>query len=170
MGIPVKCDEPEYINVARGYYRPKGIDPARSLVQGNATAIDLDTPPVMAVPCPWGHAACLGGRDHGNASCEMGHYGVFCANCEQGWYRGSDRCRLCPDVTARAFAVTALIIVLGVVILVFMALYLRTASTSTTGSHVFLGGCCPAIARTLARLPPSTHRQVCHPCFRLPTP
>ena len=97
MGIPVKCEDPKHINVARGYYRPEGIDPARSLMQGNGTVIDLDRPPVMAVPCPWGHAACLGGIEHGNASCEEGHHGVFCASCEQGWYRSSDRCRLCPQ-------------------------------------------------------------------------
>jgi hypothetical protein len=38
--------------------------------------------------------------------------------------------------------------------------YLRTATTSSTGSHVLLGGCCPPLARLLARLPPSTPRQV----------
>ena len=160
MGIPVKCGDPRYIDVAQGYYRPEGIDPARSLMQGNETAIDLDVPPVMAVPCPWGLASCLGGRHHGNASCEEGHYGVFCASCEQGWYRSSDRCRLCPQDTLRAIAVTAIIVGVSTIVLVLMALYLRTASTSTNGSHVFLGDCCPTLARTLARLPPSTHRQV----------
>ena len=160
MGIPVKCGDPRYIDVAQGYYRPEGIDPARSLMQGNETAIDLDVPPVMAVPCPWGLASCLGGRNHGNASCEEGHYGVFCASCEQGWYRSSDRCRLCPQDTLRAIAVTAIIVGVSTIVLVLMALYLRTASTSTNGSHVFLGDCCPTLARMLARLPPSAHRQV----------
>ena len=160
MGIPVKCGDPRYIDVAQGYYRPEGIDPARSLMQGNETAIDLDVPPVMAVPCPWGLASCLGGRNHGNASCEEGHHGVFCASCEQGWYRSSDRCRQCPQDMLRAIAVAAIIVGVSTIVLVLMALYLRTASTSTTGSHVFLGDCCPTLARTLARLPPSTHRQV----------
>lgn len=40
------------------------------------------------------------------------------------------------------------------------ATYLRTAVTSSTGSHVVLGGCCPPLARLLARLPPSTPRQL----------
>ena len=171
MGIPVKCEDPKFINVARGYYRPEGIDPARSLMQGNGMVIDLDTPPVMAVPCPWGHAACLGGIEHGNSSCEEGHHGVFCASCEQGWYRSSDRCRLCPQDTARAIAVTAIITAVGATILLLMALYLRTASASATGSHVFLGDCCPIFARMLARMPPSTHRQVTrHPCRRRALP
>ena len=170
MGIPVKCEDPKHINVARGYYRPEGIDPARSLMQGNGTVIDLDRPPVMAVPCPWGHAACLGGIEHGNASCEEGHHGVFCASCEQGWYRSSDRCRLCPQDTLRAIAVTAIIVGVSTIVLVLMALYLRTASISTTGSHAFLGDCCPTVARTLARLPPSTHRQVGPPPLPVPCP
>ena len=36
--------------------------------------------------------------------------------------------------------------------------YLRT--TSSTGAHVVLGGCCTPLARLLARLPPSTPRQI----------
>ena len=149
MGIPVKCGDPRYIDVAQGYYRPEGIDPARSLMQGNETAIDLAVPPVMAVPCPWGLASCLGGRNHGNASCEEGHHGVFCASCEQGWYRSSDRCRLCPQDTLRAIAVTAIIVGVSTVGWSY-GLYLRTASTSTNGSHVFLGDCCPTRANTRA--------------------
>ena len=48
---------------------------------------------------------------------------------------------------------------------------LRTASASATGSHVFLGDCCPIFARMLARMPPSTHRQVTrHPCRRRALP
>ena len=39
-------------------------------------------------------------------------------------------------------------------------LYLRTATTSSTGSHVFLGDCCPPLARLIASMPPSSHRQI----------
>ena len=39
-------------------------------------------------------------------------------------------------------------------------LYLRTATTSSTGSHVFLGDCCPPLARLIASMPPSAHRQI----------
>ena len=38
--------------------------------------------------------------------------------------------------------------------------YLRTATTSSTGAHVVLGGCCTPLARLLSRLPPSTPRQI----------
>ena len=40
------------------------------------------------------------------------------------------------------------------------AAYLRTATTSSTGAHVVLGGCCMPLARLLSRLPPSTPRQI----------
>jgi len=40
------------------------------------------------------------------------------------------------------------------------AAYLRTATTSSTGAHVVLGGCCTPLARLLSRLPPSTPRQI----------
>jgi hypothetical protein len=166
MGIPVRCGDATSINVAPGHYRPefddKGnrIDAAVSLLQSNASYINLDVPPVMAVPCPWGEASCKGGKDWGDLSCVEGHHGVFCASCDQGYYRGSDNCRLCPQNAGRAVATTALIIFVGAVGLTLMAIYLRTASTSSTGSHVFLGDCFPTVARTLARMPPSTHRQI----------
>ena len=48
----------------------------------------------------------------------------------------------------------------GILGLFAAATYLRTAVTSSTGSHVLLGGCCPPLARLLARLPPSTPRQI----------
>jgi hypothetical protein len=166
MNIPVKCGDPRFIDVAPGYYRPEfddegsRVDAAVSLLQSNLSRIDLGIPPVMAVPCPWGEASCKGGKQWGDASCVEGHFGPFCSSCKEGYYRGSDHCRLCPKNAGRAFATAALIIIVGAVGLTLMAIYLRTASTTSTGSHVFLGECFPAVARTLARMPPSTHRQI----------
>ena len=114
----------------------------------------------MAVACPWGIKACAGGPLHGNASCVTGHHGNFCAECWQGWFRGTSSCRKCPQDTSHAAAVAvSMVVVTGIGVLIAAA-YLRTAATTATGSHVFLGGCCPPLARLLARLPPSTPRQV----------
>ena len=177
-GIPVRCGDPEFIDVAEGYFRPAGIHPGLSLDQAdvpcqsdsltltcptNDTYIDLKRKPVMAVPCPWGRASCKGGTGHGDTSCADGHEGLFCATCKENWYRSSDKCRKCPENLGHATTITILFIALGVVVLGLMALYLRTASASPDGSHELLGDCFPTVARALARLPPSTHRQVSAP-------
>ena len=69
-------------------------------------------------------------------------------------------CRECPQNSFRTVGATVLLVVVGGLGLLAAAAYLRTATTTSTGSHVLLGGCCPPLARLLARLPPSTPRQV----------
>ena len=110
--IPVNCGDPAQIKVAAGYYRPDGLDPAVSIASSDDT-YDLTVAPVMAVACPWGKQSCAGGALHGNASCVLGHHGLFCAECLTEWYRGSSDCRECPQNAASAIAVYTLLVTLG---------------------------------------------------------
>ena len=169
----VDCTYTHLIQVQQGFYRPENFDPWTSLT--GDTSANRSTEPVLAVPCPWGTKACLGSQFeldetgdeiglgfHGNASCAVGHFGPFCASCDSPtYYRGSSSCRLCPTDTSHAFAVTAGLIFFGLLVLVMMAFYLKTASVTATGAHPFpLASCFPKMAAAIARLPPSTYRQM----------
>ena len=72
---------------------------------------------------------------------------------------GTGNCRECPQNTSRSIIVFAFVVLMAILGVLAAAAYLRTANTSATGSHVFLGDFCPPVARLLARLPPSTPRQ-----------
>lgn len=169
------CTYTNLIQVQPGYYRPENFDPWTSLT--GDTSSNRTSAPVLAVPCPWGTKACLGSQFalddsgdeteiglglHGNASCAEGHFGPFCASCDSPtYYRGSSSCNLCPTDTSHAFAVTAGLIFFGVLVLAMMAFYLKTASVTATGAHPFpLASCFPKVAAAVARLPPSTYRQI----------
>ena len=65
------------------------------------------------------YKACAGGPLHGNASCVTGHHGNFCAQCWQGWFRGTSSCRKCPQDTSHAAAVAvSMVAVTGIGMLI----------------------------------------------------
>lgn len=147
---------PDQILVDAGFYRPANASIYTSLTPASGRWS-------LAVPCPWGSEACLGGSVGGDASCAEGHHGVFCASCQSPThFRGSSSCRACPSSTTQAATVTVVLGVAALVVLAAMAMYLQTATRTApmgTKSLPSLATCLPRIARAVSRLPPSTHRQ-----------
>ena len=152
----VDCSRADGIWVNEGFYRPEEAN-----LHPNVSVISSSD--AMAVACPWA-GACLGGKMHGNLSCEEGHYGILCQSCVvPKYYRADDECRLCPqeESRSRAEAVTALLVLACIAVIVVMALYLRTASVSAGGSnYIPLAWLCPRAAGAIAVIPPTTHRQL----------
>ena len=88
------------------YYRPLHAPIYESLLRSSHDA--------LAVSCPWGAAACMGGTTWGDASCAEGHFGIFCASCRAPqYYRGSSSCLQCPSDTRQAVAVPAALLTYG---------------------------------------------------------
>ena len=148
--MSVVCGAQDKIDVVAGYYRPDGAALNESLLQRRWS---------LAVPCPWGDAACLGGNTSGDASCRDGHWGPFCAMCrseeEPRYYRGSSSCLECPTDAGHAVVVTIALGLVAVALLVMMAIYLDSATAHAAGGagampSFALASCFPGLARCAA--------------------
>ena len=63
---------------------------------------------------PWPQVA-------GDASCAPGHHGPLCGGCDVGYYRGRNKCSLCPNAAESAAAASksiAGLVVLGLIVII----------------------------------------------------
>ena len=156
--VGVDCTSQAEIMVEPSYYRPDDADLKTSLLR-YSRAGEL----VLAVACPWGTAACLGGNVTGDELCAAGHSDRFCGRCnEPDYYRGSSSCVACPEDPTRAAVVST---VLCLAVLLAMVLYLRTATAQPTGAAVAgpkpgpAASCWLHVTRFITRLPHAVHRK-----------
>ena len=94
------------------------------------------SPEELATPkrCPM-LTACLGGTEHGDASCAEGHSGPFCGVCVDGYFRSRTGCDLCPQV-GQVNSITYLVLALLAVAAFIGTIVIFMSELGVSGSHV----------------------------------